>query len=274
MIDTKGPLPPEIIDELTAIVSQAAKAVMVVRGSALAVQQKADSSPVTKADHASQEIILAGLFRLLPGLPVIAEEANAQPAITGDVFALVDPLDGTREFIEGREEFTINLALIRAGRPVFGIVAAPALDLVWRGLAGSFAERLHLAPGAAPQDAKARTRIAVAGKPHSPLRVMVSRSHLDPQTRNWLARHPSHEMISCGSAVKFCQLAEGKADIYPRLAPTMAWDVAAGDAVLTAAGGAVRRPEGGPLLYGPNAQEGTQDWRIPAFIATGPMHPL
>lgn len=274
MIDAKGHIPPEIIDGLTAIVSQAAKAVMAVRGSGLAVQQKADSSPVTKADHASQEIILAGLLRLLPGLPVVAEEANAQPAMTGDFFALVDPLDGTREFIDGREEFTINLALIRAGRPVFGIVAAPALDLVWRGVAQSFAERLRLAPGALPQDAKERERIAVTGKPHSPLRVMVSRSHLDPQTRNWLARHPSHELMSCGSAVKFCRLAEGKADIYPRLAPTMAWDVAAGDAVLSAAGGAVRRPEGGPLLYGQNTQDDEQDWRIPAFIATGPMPPL
>jgi 3'(2'), 5'-bisphosphate nucleotidase len=260
---TDALLPPALVDEMTALVSQAGEAVMAARAGKLAVRQKADCSPVTIADEASHTLLTEGLARLLPKLPVVSEEAATQPAIEEPVFALVDPLDGTREFIDGRDEFTINLAIIRDGRPIFGIVSAPALQLVWRGTLGRGAERLHLAPGAHPSKAKERHPLRVSSAQGEALRVMVSRSHLDSRTRDWLARHPSVELMSCGSAVKFCRIAEGNADVYPRLAPTMEWDVAAGDAVLAAAGGAVRRPDGAPLVYG----RGENEWRIPAFIA-------
>jgi 3'(2'), 5'-bisphosphate nucleotidase len=263
----KGFLDPRLIDELTALVSRAAAAVMDVRSSALAVRQKPDASPVTAADEASEEIIADGLRRLLPGLDVVSEEAAARsaPRSVTSAFALVDPLDGTREFIAGHDDFAINLAVIAEGRPVFGLVAAPALQLIWRSRAGGGAERLRLAPGAPLQDARDKIEIHTAIPSAGRLRAVVSRSHLDERTTAWLARRNGVELMPCGSALKFCRVAEGTADIYPRLAPTMEWDVAAGDAVLTAAGGGVFTPDGEPLVYGQTGR----GLRIPDFIAWG-----
>ncbi len=259
-------LEPRLADELTALVSNAAKAVMDIRSIPFSVRQKQDTSPVTAADEASEEIIASGLQRLLPGLDIISEEAatHTAPQSAASVFALIDPLDGTREFIAGRDEFTINLAIVVEGRPVFGLVSAPALQSIWRGSANG-AERLNLAPGAPPQDASGRMQIRTAPAHHNRLRALVSRSHLDAQTTAWLAERSGVELMECGSAVKFCRVAEGAADIYPRLAPTMEWDVAAGDAVLTAAGGAVLTPEGKRLIYG-RIDRGL---RIPGFLAWG-----
>jgi 3'(2'), 5'-bisphosphate nucleotidase len=260
-------LEPRLIEELTALVSHAAAAVMRIRATTISVRQKADASPVTAADEVSEDIIAEGLRRLMPGLDVISEEAAAHtaPQSAARAFALVDPLDGTREFIAGRDEFTINLAIVANGRPVFGLVSAPALHCIWRGVAARGAERLQLAPGALPHDARERTAIHTAPPREDCLRALASRSHLDADTAAWLVRHPGADIISCGSAVKFCRIAEGSADVYPRLAPTMEWDVAAGDAVLTAAGGAVLTPDGEPLTYG----RIDRDLRIPAFIAWG-----
>jgi 3'(2'), 5'-bisphosphate nucleotidase len=260
-------LEPRLIEELTALVSQAAAAVMRVRASTISVREKADASPVTAADEASEDIIAEGLRRLMPGLDVISEEAAARavPQAAARTFALVDPLDGTREFIAGRDEFTINLAIVTGGRPVFGLVSAPALHCIWRGVIARGAERLQLAPGASPHDASERTAIRTSPPREDRLRALASRSHLDADTAAWLAQHSGVEVSSCGSAVKFCRIAEGAADVYPRLAPTMEWDVAAGDAVLTAAGGAVLTPDGLPVTYG-RVDRGL---RIPAFIAWG-----
>jgi len=259
-------LTPQLIDELTALVSRAAAAVMDIRSASLVVRKKPDSSPVTAADEASEEIITEGLRRLLPGLDVVSEEATAQSAshAVAPMFALVDPLDGTREFVAGRDEFAINLAIIAEGRPVFGLIAAPALQLIWRCNADGGAERLRLAAGAAIETARDKTPVQTITPPGPRLRALTSRSHLDEQTKAWLAQH-SAETIVCGSSVKFCRLAEGAADVYPRLAPTMEWDVAAGDAILTAAGGALHTPEGRPLVYG----QASRGLVVPAFVAWG-----
>lgn len=260
----KDVLQPHLVDELTALLSRAAAAIMQTRMSPLAVRHKSDASPVTAADEASEDIIVGGLARLLPGLAVVSEEAATQaaPRSLAATFALIDPLDGTREFVAGHDEFAINLAIVAEGRPVFGLICAPALQTAWRCTASGGAERLRLAPGDAQPREVANIRTSF---PHDCLRAVVSRSHLDGKTTAWLAQRGGVEMISCGSSVKFCRIAEGSADIYPRLAPTMEWDVAAGDAILTAAGGAVLTPDGRPLTYGRT----DRGLIIPEFIAWG-----
>jgi 3'(2'), 5'-bisphosphate nucleotidase len=256
-----------LLDELTTIVSQAGAAILAIRAEALAVQRKADQSPVTAADHAAEAVILAGLARVLPGVAVVSEEAaaSALPAGLADPFILVDPLDGTRELLAGRGEFTVNVAIVSNGRPQLGLVGAPAQGLIWRGIEGQGAERLRLAAGTAVDSAQERAAIRTRPCPQSGMIVAVSRSHLDAKTEALLARLPVGNRLTCGSAVKFCQLAEGAADFYPRLSPTCEWDVAAGHAVLTAAGGTVTRPDGTALDYGGVAR----NFRVPAFVAWG-----
>jgi 3'(2'), 5'-bisphosphate nucleotidase len=256
---------PALLDELTGIASRAGEAIMRVRSAGSTVRTKADSSPVTEADEAAEAIILDGLARALPGITVVSEEAASQGTIpeVPDTFILVDPLDGTREFIDGRDEFTVNIAIIRNGRPVAGIVGAPALDAIWRGTIGTGAERLRLQPGAAANAASDRTILRTHAHRDRPWRAMVSRSHLDPKTEQWLTRFPAVDRMDCGSSVKFCRIAEGKADVYPRLGRTSEWDIAAGDAVLCAAGGVVLTPEGEPVRYGQVARE----LKVPSFIA-------
>lgn len=208
---------------------------------------------------------MEGIARLLPGVAIVSEEAvaNSPPAKLPDTFVLVDPLDGTREFIAGRDEFTINVAIVTAGSPKLGIVAAPARALLWRGIAGRGAERLLVVAGANPKAARECASVHTRPCPRSGLIVTVSRSHLDPQTAALLARLPLAERIVGGSALKFCQLAEGTADFYPRLSTTCEWDVAAGHAILAAAGGLVVTPKGNSLRYG-RVETGL---RIPAFMA-------
>jgi 3'(2'), 5'-bisphosphate nucleotidase len=221
---------------------------------------KADQSPVTAADNASDAVILARLAAALPGLAVVSEETvgAAQP---GREWVLVDPLDGTREFLAGRDEYTVNIALVRDGIPVVGIVAAPALGLAWRGAAGR-AERLRILPAEASHAPVAiRTRAWPAG----PRTAAVSRSHFEPASAAFLERFAPIEPVSCGSALKFCRVAEGAIDVYPRLAPTCEWDVAAGHALVVAAGGAVTAPDGAPLAYG----RGAAGFRVPGFVAWG-----
>jgi len=197
----------------------------------------------------------------------VSEEAvgRALPDRIPGSFVLVDPLDGTRELLAGRDEFTINVALVSGGRPRLGIVAAPAQGILWRGIEGRGAERLLLSPGAPANAAQERSAIRTRPSPRSGLVAVVSRSHLEPQTQAFLARLPIADRRACGSAVKFCQLAEGAADVYPRLSTTCEWDVAAGHALLVAAGGAVVSPEGAPLTYG----RMLESFRVPAFVAWG-----
>jgi 3'(2'), 5'-bisphosphate nucleotidase len=254
----------DLLQELTVLGMAAAAAVRRLRSDD-GVRVKSDGSPVTAADEAAEAVIRDGLARLAPDWPIVSEEAAelAKPTVTSAAYFLVDPLDGTREFVAGRDEYTINIAAMAAGAPVLGIVAAPALGTIWRGMAGRGAERLQFSPDAtaAPQAIHVRTR------PADELTVLVSRSHLDASTQRYLDGLPPSRRIACGSSLKFCRLAEGAADHYPRLGPTCDWDVAAGHAVLTAAGGIVVAPGGAALAYG------TADLRIPAFLAWGGMAP-
>ena len=254
----------ERFDDLTVLVARAAAAILGVDPASVARRRKEDHSFVSAADEIAQATILEGLAGLFPALPVVSEEAAGPPPrdISRQCFALVDPLDGTREFLDGRTEYTVNLAIVSRGMASIGIIAAPSLGLIWRGISGTLAERLRFdaaRPGV-PAD-----RIAIRSERLDPnrLRVIVSRSHLDPDTAALMARLAVSEQIRCGSSLKFCRLAEGAADVYPRLAPTSEWDIAAGDALLTAAGGIVTDPDGGRIAYG-GLDRG---FRVPAFLA-------
>ena len=246
--------------ELTALVARAAAAILAVSQGDIATRLKADHTPVTAADEAADRIIAEGLARLLPGLAVVSEESGERttpaPAAT---FALVDPLDGTKEFVAGRGEYTVNLAIVTAGAPIAGFIAVPALGLLYRGIVGRGAERRGLDPAVAPVAIRCRRA------PAQGLVAAVSRSHLDPDSEAFLARLRVSERITCGSALKLCRIAEGEADVYPRLAPTSEWDIAAGHAIVTAAGGIVATPSGAPLRYG----RADQDFKIPGFVAWG-----
>jgi 3'(2'), 5'-bisphosphate nucleotidase len=256
-----------LLDDLTTIVSRAAEVVLKVKDEGLKARNKSDMSPVTAADEAAEAIIIDAVSRLLPGLAVVSEEAAGRtpPARLDGSFVLVDPVDGTRELLAGRDEFTVNLALIDGGRPVLGVISAPARGLLWRAAAGFGAERMRLAPGA-PADA-ARERMAIRPRPlpSGALLAAVSRSHFDAQTRAFLARLAPVEHIASGSSVKFCWIAEGTADVYARLGPTREWDIAAGHAIVTAAGGTMTMTDGQVLQYG-RASEG---FLVQGFIACG-----
>ncbi len=231
-----------------------------------AVRLKGDKSPVTEADEAAERLILDGLARDLPEIPVVAEEevaAGRIPDISGGRFILVDPLDGTREFIGGHDDFTVNIALIEAGIPRLGVVHAPALGTLYAGGAGK-AEKLAVDD----QDRiTARQSIAVRSK-GSRSSALVSRSHNCEATEAYIRKSDILERQTVGSSLKFCLVAEGVADIYPRFGPTMEWDTAAGDAVLRAAGGMVATEDGVPLTYGKRLP-GLRAFENPAFIATG-----
>lgn len=253
----------ELLDDLTALVARASTLIRAIAAKGLTHRLKDDRSPVTAADEASEAMILEGLARLLPGLPVIAEEmsTHSPPPTLGGSFLVVDPLDGTKEFLAGSDEFTVNVGIVTRGVPVAGVVAAPNRNLVWRGVVGGKAERLRLKSDGADHAEPIRTR------PWSDPRAVavMSRSHLDPATEAFLARLAPVARRPSGSAIKFCQIAEGAADVYPRLSTVCEWDVAAGQALLTAAGGIVTTPQGGPLVYGRIAE----NFRVPAFIAWG-----
>jgi 3'(2'), 5'-bisphosphate nucleotidase len=256
-----------LLDGLTLIASRAAAAILAVPQHDLNQRHKPDSSPVTAADDASETIILAGLARLMPGVPVVSEETTGNRPVEGlgERFLVVDPLDGTREFLAGLDEFTVNIALIENETPVAGVLAAPARGLIWRGHVGSGAERLALSPGAAPDKARQRVAIRTRARPASGARVLISRSHLDAATDAYVDRLARPERIACGSALKFGLLAEGSADLYPRLGPMSEWDIAAGHAVLTAAGGVMRKLDGSALRYGQG------NFLVAGFIATGDL---
>lgn len=249
----------ELMEALTAIGVRAALVIREVGKGG--VQRKADGSPVTTADLASEAAIRDGLMRVAPTLPIVSEEQAdpERPLPRGADYFLVDPLDGTREFIGGHDEYAVNIALMAAGVPVLGIIAGPALGLVWRGIVGRGAERVAFATDGACGPAE---RIHARPRPQSELSVLVSRSHLDPRTQAYLEGFPKARTIGCGSAVKFCRIADGSADLYPRLAPTRDWDIAAGHALVEAAGGRVRAPDGTPVVYG------TPERLIPGFIAS------
>jgi 3'(2'), 5'-bisphosphate nucleotidase len=260
----EGEAAARLIEPLTELVIRAGQAILAVNRAAMKVDGKQDGSPVTEADLAADKIICEGLARIAPDIPSLSEERvdQASPPFRGSVF-LIDPLDGTKEFVAGRNEFTVNLALVSHGKPLLGIVGAPALGLVWRGLVGRGAERLTLTGTTIKSIEPIRTRpCPPLGKPWT---VAVSRSHGDPRTEAFIAKRPGAVRAELGSAVKFARVAEGAADIYPRLGPTSEWDVAAGHAVVSAAGGKVTDSGGAELHFG----LGREDFIVPEFIAWG-----
>jgi 3'(2'), 5'-bisphosphate nucleotidase len=253
-----------LMEPLTDLVIRAGAAILAVNRAAMQIDGKLDGSPVTEADLAADRIIGDGLARLVPSVPALSEERVdlAKPSYSGSFF-LIDPLDGTKEFVAGRNEFTVNLALVVNGTPLLGIIGAPALGLIWRGLVGRGSERLMVCdslPGAA-EPIHSR-RIPPRGEPWI---AAVSRSHGDNRTEAFIDARPGAVRLKLGSAVKFGRVAEGGADIYPRLAPTSEWDIAAGHAIVTAAGGKITDGEGAALRFG----EGRKDFIVPAFIAWG-----
>lgn len=254
-----------LLSPLTELAIRAGAAILKVNRNIMTVDGKADGSPVTEADLAADQVIGEGLARLFPGIPSLSEERLhlATPPYAGSLF-LIDPLDGTKEFVAGRQEFTVNIALIVDGKPLLGIVGAPALGLIWRGLVGRGAERVEVGTDLSVATVTPiRTRAApAAGKPWT---AAVSRSHGDPRSEAFIASRPGAIRQAFGSALKFCRVAEGHADIYPRLAPTCEWDVAAGHAVVVAAGGKVTDAHGNAVRFGGNRE----DFIVPEFIAWG-----
>jgi 3'(2'), 5'-bisphosphate nucleotidase len=234
-----------------AIASEAGVAVMEVYQSDFETRSKADHSPVSDADERAEVIILDHLARELPGVPVVAEETSARegfaPAPQG-AFLLVDPVDGTREFVQRKGDFTVNIALIEAGKPIAGVVYAPARkEMYYGGAVGWHA--MGFAAGSR-LDAVALERLRTRDYPAEGLTAVTSSSHLDERTKAYLSARKIAKQTGIGSSLKFCLLAKGDADLYPRFGPTMEWDTAAGQAVLLAAGGTVTTPEGEPFAYG------------------------
>jgi 3'(2'), 5'-bisphosphate nucleotidase len=254
-----------LMEPLTGLVARAGAAILAVKRGTMRVDGKADGSPVTEADLAADRIIADGLAQLIPEIPTLSEERSHLAALPyRGSFFLIDPLDGTKEFVAGRDEFTVNLALVTNGVPLLGIVGAPALGLIWRGLVGQGAERLTMS-----KDHSIQTSDTIQTRPcphrDKPWIAAVSRSHGDARTEAFIAGRPGAVRSVLGSAVKFCRVAEGAADIYPRLSPTCEWDVAAGHAVLAAAGGKITDAHGAELRFG----TGRSGFIVPEFIAWG-----
>ena len=251
---------------IMAAAQRAGAAIMDIYGPDMNVRYKADSSPVTDADHASEDILLAALGELIPDVPVISEEqasANNLPE-TGSTYFVVDPLDGTKEFVKLNGEFSINIALVSGGNAIFGLIFGPAKADCFITLAPGKAFRCELHPAHDPAPRQNFDFVPLDGEATGrPFTAIVSRSHLRPDTVAFLESHGDPQKLTMGSALKFGMLAAGAADVYPRHGPTNEWDTAAGQAILEAAGGTVLTLDGKPLLYGKKEQ----NFRNPPFIA-------
>ncbi len=262
-----------MLDRLADIAISAGEAVLAIYNSPdFSARTKEDGSPVTDADTAAETIIIAALKALAPDTPIVAEEEAAAGRIpeTASNFFLVDPLDGTKEFLNRNGDFTINIALIENGEPVCGVVYAPAHGTIYAGQNGAGARMASVSEGARNvwREIKARCPDEVG------LSVVASRSHMSPETSTFISRFKVADMVSAGSSLKFCQVAAGDADLYPRLGRTMEWDTAAGDAVLRAAGGRVCTMDGALLRYGKRNQSSDVDYANPWFVAAGSFDPF
>ncbi|MCB1445709.1 MAG: 3'(2'),5'-bisphosphate nucleotidase CysQ [Rhizobiaceae bacterium] len=256
-----------MLDVLERLALAAGKEILGVYNAGPNVTFKNDASPVTEADERAEAIILKGLGEAFPDIPVVAEESVAAgrvPDVEGKAFFLVDPLDGTKEFINKRDDFTVNIALVKDGAPVTGIVYAPAKGTAWTGRDGA-AEKI-----AVDGDFNITARAPIGCRPPSgDLTAVASRSHNSPETETFLKDKGITSTKSVGSSLKFCLVAEGEADVYPRFGRTMEWDTAAGDAVLRAAGGMTVDLDGNPFRYGKTKQAHDSDFANGHFIAWG-----
>lgn len=252
-----------LTEALALIAIDAGDVMMEIYAREFSVAEKADRSPVTEADGAAEAVILEALAKLTPEIPVIAEEAFSEGKVPdiGDLFYLVDPLDGTKEFINRNGEFTVNIALIDKGIPVAGVVYAPAIHRMFAGNSASGATQCKVTDNK-QEEARA---IQVRDAAGQPLVAIASRSHRDAKTEEYLDHYNISNIVAAGSSLKFCLVATGEADIYPRHGRTMEWDTAAGHAVLRAAGGDVTRLDGSPFLYGKASEGFANDF----FVAKG-----
>jgi 3'(2'), 5'-bisphosphate nucleotidase len=244
----------KLLDETRKIAVSAGEAILAVTDEDRNVREKADGSPLTRADTASNRVIHDGLEKIDPLLPIVSEESDPQrfQGQSLSEFWLVDPLDGTKEFVKGLNEYTVNIALVENSRPVLGVVYAPALNEMY-----SAAEGL----GAWKQRADTEPKTIQACKNVNPITAVVSRSHLSEQTEQFLKKLKVENTIKRGSSLKICALAEGAADVYPRFGPTSLWDSAAGTAVAREAGCVVTKPDGSEMLY-----DLTDGLLVPGFI--------
>ena len=248
---------PALLALAETLARKAAAVVLAARARGIRVESKRDDTPVTEADRAAEAVILAGLRSATPAIPVIAEEevAAGGDASPAPLCWFVDPLDGTREFAAGREEFAVNIGLVRQGRPLIGAVILPASGELFSGLVGR---------GAWKEDASGRRAIAARPVPAEGPLVYASRQHADdPRIAAFAAAHRASRLVHAGSALKFCRVAEGTADLYPRFGTTMEWDTAAPQAIVEAAGGSVTTADGSPLAYG------KPGFRNPDFLCRG-----
>lgn len=259
-------LTPETVDAIQDLMIEASAAIMKIYQSPdLGVEYKEDTSPLTKADKAAHDILCRGLKRLTPSIPILSEESEKglSGPEKGGIFWLIDPLDGTKSFINRTDDFTVNVALIENHYPIYGFVTIPAQGLLYCGGHDKGAHR-------SGYEMKNNTPVAAAThplnttNPHSPLRVVASKNHLNEATQKFIDQVPGEkEFLQFGSSLKFLKIAEGEADLYPRLAPTCEWDTAAAQAILEGAGGSVNNLEGQRLQYG------KADILNPHFVARG-----
>lgn len=258
-----------LIQNLLAIADRAGEQVMAIYQTDFQVDTKADDSPITAADIASHNIIMEGLKALTPDIPVLSEESASAPWAERQHwirFWLVDPIDGTKDFTNRTGEFTVNIALIDRGEPVLGIVTAPALNEAFWGITQKIGSDPIIQGGEAgawKRGADGAIAQIQTATPPPEKRVMASKNHMNEETRAFIDSLGPHQLVQAGSSLKFCRIAEGRADIYPRLGPTCEWDTGAAHAVLAAAGGTVTRLDGSPLRYG------KEDVLNPWFIAAG-----
>lgn len=261
----RSPAMDSLVPELVRLAAEAGSLIVGLPPAGLEVRSKDDRSPVTDADVRAEEMLLSGLARIMPGVPVLAEESASRGIIppTDGTFVVLDPLDGTREYVSGRSEYTVNIGLVVNGRPLFGVIHAPALGRTYYGTVGEGAARAVHKTGELPgPDAF----VAIATRqPASPPVALTSRGHNDDVTEAFLDDVGAQDRKRLGSALKFALVAEGSADLYARFVGTMEWDTGAGEAVLVAAGGAVLTPEHELLAYGKTAD----GFRNGPFIAWG-----
>lgn len=246
-----------LLDKVLEIADTASRKVMEIYQTDFEVQTKDDNSPITAADIASHHVIVDGLKELTPDIPILSEESANAPWSERKGwtrFWLVDPIDGTKDFTNRTGEFTVNIALIENGEPVMGVVTAPALNEAYWGIKGQ---------GAWKREADGSTRKLEVVNPPEAVRAVASKNHMNEETRTFIEQLGDHELVQAGSSLKFCRIAEGQADIYPRLGPTCEWDTGAAHAVLVAAGGKVTQLDGTPLAYG------KEDVLNPYFVASG-----
>lgn len=244
----------ELAAALTHTARSAGQLILRYRGTDSEVSWKGDGSPVTAADRATEEMIINDLARIAPGVMVVGEEsAGVLPDRFNpdEPFFLVDPLDGTRDFVKGGKEFSINIALIEKREPVFGLIYAPALQILYVTLGPDHAVCAKLVPERGESlDAISHTKLKTRDPSPEALKLLLSKSHLNDETENFVATLPVTEKLQLGSSLKFAVIAAGGADVYARIAPTFEWDTAAGHAILNAAGGVVIADDGKPLAYG------------------------